>query len=160
MTLAAALLLSACEKWPASYHSLNLAWTECASTKAAGTKASGEATTWLTLEYTDDGLAVILTDAEMNCAINIDGLDEYVNIEDNVITYTIIQSFRANCNCLIERVSSTITGLETGKKYVLYYSYGMENLKPIEFRYEKGFRKRINVKKNLNDTGIVITDGQ
>ena len=157
-TFAACILLSGCQKWPAFPHSTELTWTDCASTKAVDTKGpSDNVTTWLTLEYTEDGLAVTLTDAEMNCAISMDGLQESIDREGNVIKYRIIESFNANCNCLIERISSTITGLETGKEYVLKFSYGMRSLKPVTFKYKKGFIKHIDVEKNIDDSNKIVT---
>ena len=151
LTLAVCCLLTACEKWPAINHSLGLTWTKCASTKAADTKGTTEKTpTMLILEHTDFGLAVTLTDAEMNCAIDIDGLVEHLNIEGNVITYVLEQSNRANCICRISQITSTIPGLIEGNEYILKYYYGPA-VKPIKFRYQVGFKKRIDVDKNLED---------
>lgn len=160
LTIAAAcLMLTACEKWPSINHSLGLTWTDCASTKATDDSGTREKEpTMLILEYTDFGLAVTLTNAEMNCAINIDGLKEHVSMEGNVIDYFIEQSNRANCICLIEQITSTIPGLLEGNEYVLKYCFGPA-VKPISFKYEQGFRKRIDVAKNLEDP-IFFNNGE
>ena len=160
-TLAACLLLSACAETPNFEvpHSIDLAWTNCAGTKAMDTKGESDKnkTTWLVLEHTPAGLAVTLLDAELNCAIQTDGLTLNVEMaEGNVINYTINLDPLANCNCLIERVSSTVDGLQEGKEYVLNYdiSYWLP-LKPIKFRYHSGLKMYVDVWKNIDESRII-----
>ena len=66
ITLAACLVLSACNKENENPHSIELTWTECASTKAGGTKGGTSADTpaQLILEYTESGLAVTLKNVQ------------------------------------------------------------------------------------------------
>ena len=92
ITLAACLVLSACNKENENPHSIELTWTECASTKAGGTKGGTNADTpaQLILEYTESGLAVTLKNAEMNCAINVDGLSLDLSQEGNIINYQVV----------------------------------------------------------------------
>ena len=116
-----------------------------------------EKTTWLVLEHTPAGLAVTLLDAELNCAIQMNGLTLNVEkVEGNVINYTINLDPLADCNCLIERVSSTVDGLQEGKEYVLNYaiSYWLP-LKPIKFRYHSGLKKYVDVRKNVDESRII-----
>ena len=153
ITLAACLVLSACNKENENPHSIELTWTECASTKAGGTKGGTSADTpaQLILEYTESGLAVTLKNAEMNCAINVDGLSLDLSQEGNIINYQVVQSVTANCTCKIERITSTVTGLEYGKEYVLNYSIKyVPSLKPIKFRFMKGLKMRLNVADYLD----------
>ena len=114
-----------------------------AGTAWAGIPASADTPAQLILEYTESGLAVTLKNAEMNCAINVDGLSLDLSQEGNIINYQVVQSVTANCTCKIERITSTVTGLEYGKEYVLNYSIKyVPSLKPIKFRFMKGLKMR------------------
>ncbi len=159
-SLAACLLLSACEKTPnlSLNHSVNLTWADCPGFSVFGTKAEAEErNSWLVLEHTPDGLGITITDVDMNCAISHYGLTENVTVEGNTIYYEIQQNLTANCSCRIKEISSTIKGLEEGKTYVLNYSIAASpiTLKPIRFTYKHGLKKYVNVEKNIGESRII-----
>ena len=154
-SLAACLLLSACEKTPnlSLNHSVNLTWADCHGFSTSGTKAeTEERNSWLVLEHTPDGLGICITDVDMNCAISHYGLTENVTVEGNTIYYEIQQNLTANCMCRIKQISSTIKGLEEGITYVLNYSIAASpiTLKPIRFTYKTGLKKYVDVQKNID----------
>lgn len=155
-TLAACLLLTACDKTPdfGVTHSIDLTWTPCGGTKAEDNE---EKTSWLVLEHTPAGLGVTITNTMMNCAINALGLTIDVNVEGNVINYDIHQRPLADCICLIEQISSTVEGLIEGNEYILNYNidFGVA-LKPIRFKYQSGLKKYVNVQENIDESRYVL----
>ena len=117
--------------------------TGCASETKAGLFSKGEPR--LILEYTPDGLRVTMKNAEMNCSIKNGGISCNVSVEGNVIRYAAYPTDgpTANCICLVEEMSSIVTGLKEGREYTIYYSC-VYALVPIDFTYRKGFRKVID----------------
>ena len=142
ITLAACLVLSACNKENENPHSIELTWTECASTKAGGTKGGTSADTpaQLILEYTESGLAVTLKNAEMNCAIKLNGIACDVSVDGNTIRYRVYEKDgpTANCFCKVEEMSSVVTGLKEGKEYTFNYSCSTFRAESFTFVFKKG----------------------
>jgi hypothetical protein len=99
----------------------------------------------LYLEQTSAGLAITRMNTYFNCIIRksdnplvcdvqIDGSDIYYSVYER-------EEPTLNCICLVKRVSSTITGLQNDKEYVLHYL----NYIPINFRYHKGLKLTFNL---------------
>lgn len=113
----------------------------------------------LTIKYEDGDLRVSLTNAELNCAFKERGLKCKANIEGNVIHYDVVyerdEEMIANCFCLVEKMSSAVSGLEKGKEYVLQYSAPDFGLKPITFTFNEDLHKIFDVETLYN---IVITE--
>ena len=113
----------------------------------------------LTLKYENGDLRVTRTNAELNCAFKERGLTCKAYIEGNVIHYDVVYEQEgigvANCICLVEKMTSTVSGLEEGQVYVLQYSDLDFSLKPITFTFKKGLHEIYDV-ESLYD--IVITE--
>ena len=128
----------------------NFTHTGCAT----GTKADvedtpfDEVTSLLTLQYVDGELLVTRTNARMNCSIKEYGLVCDVTIEGNVIHYNVYEKDgpSADCICRVERMSSTVTGLQTGKEYTFDYSCS-HDFAPFTFTFENG----LNLVRDLTD---------
>ena len=123
--------------------------TGCAG-DASATKGlfGSENESLLTLKYEDGGLRVTRTNAEMNCSIKLNGIDCRVTIQGNVIHYWVTEADgpTANCNCLVEKMSSLITGLQEGKEYIFDYSCGVGRSYPsFPFVFKKGFNQIIDL---------------
>lgn len=134
------LLLTGCDQ---SEGGLPQSWdfvsTGCASATKAGMYGAESS---LILEYTETGLLVTRKNAEMNCSIKKDGIGCDVSVEGGVILYKTYEKDgpTANCICLVEEMSSTVSGLKEGVEYTLYYWCTSElPLVPISFTYGKGF---------------------
>lgn len=68
-------------------------------------------------------------------------------MEGNTIHYSVHPDWNgqvADCNCLIKEMSSTVTGLKEGTKYVLDY-FCDRKYEPIGFRYKKGLDMHVNL---------------
>lgn len=128
--------LPACAKYS---RSVEFTHTGCATQ----TKAwwDGGPSSELILEYTPDGLAVTRTNAQMNCSIKDYGISCEVSISGDEVFYHVYETAGpiANCICPVERMTSTVTGLQENKEYVLHYSCDGSYI-PINFRYHKGLR--------------------
>ena len=115
--------------------------TGCAS--GAMTKAAGDAEnlSLLILRYEDGDLRVTRTNARMNCSIKQGGIVCESSVDGNVIHYKVYEKDgpNANCICLVEEMSSVVTGLKPGKEYTFdyYCSYGYT---PFTFVFKKGLR--------------------
>ena len=113
----------------------------------------------LTLKYENGDLRVTRTNAELNCAFKERGLTCKAYIEGNVIHYDVVYEQEgigvADCICLVEKMTSTVSGLEEGQVYVLQYSDLDFSLKPITFTFKKGLHEIYDV-VSLYD--IVITE--
>ena len=113
----------------------------------------------LTLKYENGDLRVTRTNAELNCAFKERGLTCKAYIEGNVIHYDVVYEQEgigvADCICLVEKMTSTVSGLEEGQVYVLQYSDLDFSLKPITFTFKKGLHEIYDV-ESLYD--IVITE--
>ena len=103
----------------------------------------------LTIKYENGCLRVTQTNAELNCAFKSRGLTCKVSIEDDIIHYNVVyekeEEMVANCICLVEKMTSAVTGLEIGKKYTLDYSVLGFGLKPITFTFNKDLHQIYNV---------------
>ena len=144
MAIFAVLLLAGCGKDGLQVPQTGeIVSTGCASETKAGLFSKGEPK--LILEYTPDGLRVTMKDMEMNCSIKRGGISCYVSVEGNVIHYSAYETdgATANCSCLVEEMSSVVSGLKLGEEYTIYYSC-VWALVPIDFTYRKGFRKVID----------------
>ena len=118
--------------------------TGCASETKAGLNGAASE---LILEHTPKGLMVTRKNAEMNCAIKLDGIECEANVEGDAIGYYVHpkSEMSANCVCLVKEMLSTVTGLTEGNEYTLYYwCEGEGPLVPISFTYAKGFRMVID----------------
>ena len=127
--------LPACAKYS---HSVEFTHTGCATqTKGWLNDSKSE----LILEYTAEGLSVTRTNAEMNCSIKDYGISCDVSVSGDGILYRVYETDgpTADCVCLVELMTSTITGLQENKEYVLHYSCDGSYI-PINFRYHKGLR--------------------
>lgn len=141
----AAMLLCGCAK-ESLRPSLDFTHSGCAS-GVPETKGIFHEDSKLYLKYTDKGLAVIHTNAEVNCIIKENGYVCEVSVEGNTIHYSVHPDWNgpvANCNCLVKEMSSTVTGLKEGTKYVLDY-FCDRNYEPIEFVYKKGLDMHVNL---------------
>ena len=107
----------------------------------------------LTIKYEDGDLRVSLTNAELNCAFKERGLKCKANIEGNVIHYDVVyerdEEMIANCFCLVEKMTSAVSGLEKGKDYILQFSVPDFGLKPITFTFNEDLYKIFDLKTLL-----------
>ena len=130
----------------------------CAKTTKAGMY---DADSELRLTYTPEGLLVIRKNAEVNCAVKQDGLECKVSVEANTIGYRVCQKsdVSANCLCLVEEMSSTVTGLVEGSEYTIYYWCEDERpLVPISFTFDKNLNLIIDTDLYMAEL-VEIEDG-
>ena len=145
--LAALLLLAGCGKDSDISGSLEFKHSGC----AADTKglSSGEPPV-LYLRYTPQGLAIKRTNAQFSCIIkeHPEAIVCEVSVEGDDIYYRVHEwdGPVANCICDVEALSSTVTGLKTGKEYVLHYICEEEFI-PISVP----FNESLNLKLDLRD---------
>ena len=113
----------------------------------------------LTIKYEHGDLRVTQTNAELNCAFKERGLKCNAYIEGNVIHYDVVyekeMEMVANCICLVEKMTSAVTGLEKGNVYTLQYSVLDYALKPITFTFNEDLHKVFDVEAMYN---IFITE--
>lgn len=94
----------------------------------------------LILEYSAEGLVLTRHNSMLNCSINQGGIACDVSIEDNTIFYSAYELGEPmKCICPVKTITSTISGLRTGKDYILDYSCGGDFM-PISFTYQKGMK--------------------
>ena len=101
----------------------------------------------LTLEYSSAGLIVTHTDAVLNCSIKNGGIGCDLSIEGNVIrmrTYEKNGEF-LKCLCPVDEMKATVSGLRLDTEYVLEYACSSTRYVPINFRFEKGLKKTIDL---------------
>ena len=115
--------------------------TGCASD--AGTRAWGGKSdvSLLILKYEDGNLRVTRTNAEMNCAIKLNGIACDVSVDGNTIRYRVYEKDgpTANCICRVEEMSSVVTGLKEGKEYTFNYSCSIgSGIESFTFVFKKG----------------------
>lgn len=96
----------------------------------------------LTLKYEDGNLRVTCTNSLVNCSFKDYGLACDVSIEGEAIHYTVDaktapNGSEADCVCLVETISSLVTGLETGKEYTFDYA-GSPRIHPFTFVFDQG----------------------
>ena len=113
----------------------------------------------LTLKYENGDLRVTRTNAELNCAFKERGLTCKAYVEGNIIHYDVVYEKEmegvADCICLVEKMTSVVTGLEKGKEYIFQYSALDFGLKPITFTFDSSLHKIYDVESLYN---IVISE--
>ena len=113
----------------------------------------------LKIKYEHGDLRVTLSNAELNCAFKELGLKCKAYIEGNVIYYHVVyerdEEMSANCFCLVEKMTSAVTGLEKGTVYTLQYSVPDFGLKPITFTFNEDLHQIFDVETLYN---IVISE--
>ena len=81
------------------------------------------------------------------------------DIEGNVIHYDVVYEQEgvgvADCICLVEKMTSAVTGLEKGKEYIFQYSALDFGLKPITITFDRGLHQIYDVETLYN---IVTTE--
>lgn len=98
----------------------------------------------LILKDTPSGLSITRNYAKMNCSVKNGGMAFEVSLEGDVIHYKAYEKDRnlLRCQCDVKTMSSTISGLRPGRKYVLDYTCDHE-FSPITFTYEKDMEMKI-----------------
>ena len=159
--LSALATLAGCAKWGSPYSE-----EESLSKEFEHTGCSGDTRglytndpSLLTIKYEHGDLRVTQANAELNCAFKERGLVCKTRIEGNVIHYDVVyekdENMVANCICLVEKMTSAVSGLEKGKEYILQYSVLDFGLKPITFTFNENLHKVFDVEAMYN---IVITE--
>ena len=129
-----------CSKFGFS-HNKDFTYTGCATSTDTRAVEDDGFISLLTLKYEDGDLRVTRKNALLNCSFKEDGLVCDVSIEDDVIHYLVYKKESKDgidtaCLCIVEEISSLVTGLETGKEYTFYYSCS-PIIKPFTFVFEK-----------------------
>ena len=108
----------------------------------------------LTLKYENGDLRVTRTNAELNCSFKDLGLTCEAYLEGNTIHYNVVCERagygEANCVCLVEKMTSAVTGLERGKEYIFQYSALGFGLKPITFTFDRNLHQIYDVESMYN----------
>ena len=96
----------------------------------------------LILEYSEEGLVFTRTNAVMNCSIGQGGISCDVSFEGNVITCHAYETDGPimKCVCPVKEMSSVISGLRTGREYILDYTCSDTSFAPVSFTYQKGMK--------------------
>ena len=120
----------------------DLTYTGCGTSTDTRAGEDEETVSLLTLKYENGNLRVTRTNTLVNCSFKDYGLVCNVSIEGNSIHYTVEakpapDGSETDCLCLVETISSIVTGLETGKEYTFYYA-GSPRIEPFTFVFEKG----------------------
>lgn len=120
----------------------DLTYSGCATSTDTRAGEDEEIVSLLTLKYEDGYLRVIRTNTLVNCSFKDYGLVCNVSIEGNSIRYSVEakpspDGLGTNCLCLVEEISSLVTGLEAGKEYT-FYAGNTPSTEPITFVFEKG----------------------
>ena len=148
---AALLLFAGCSDFDI-VSSVELTHTGCAN-ETKGLFGGNDSKPMLYLEKTQVGLAITRTNARLNCIIkdSDDALVCDVRIEGTDIYYSVYEREGpiANCMCPVERISSTVTGLQNNTEYVLHYFCG-ESYMPINFRYRDGLKLKLDLRDYEN----------
>lgn len=142
------LLLLSCSKEPAVVELSGFTDTGCGRENVAALTKSWEGRApLLTLEYSSAGLLVTHTDAVLNCSINNGGIGCDLSIDGNILrmrTYEKDGNF-LKCLCPVDEMKATVSGLRLDTEYVLEYACGSTKYVPINFRFEKGLKKTIDL---------------
>ena len=120
----------------------DLTYSGCATSTDTRAGEDEEIVSLLTLKYEDGNLRVIRTNTMVNCSFKDYGLVCNVSIEGNSIRYTVDAKTAPNglevdCLCLVEEISSLVTGLEDGKEYT-FQADNTPRIEPVTFVFEKG----------------------
>ena len=101
----------------------------------------------LTLKFDDGNLSVTRSDAWMNCSFQTRGLVCTVSVSGEDIYYRVDyenEGAEVKCVCLVENMSSVVTGLIPGKTYSFHY-YCCQNYKPFSFTFKDGLISVVDV---------------
>ena len=120
----------------------DLTYSGCGTSTDTRAGSDGDIESILTLKYEDGNLRVIRTNTLVNCSFQDYGLVCNVSIEGNTIRYgvdakTAPNGLGVDCLCLVEEISSLVTGLEAGKEYT-FYAGNSPRIEPVTFVFEKG----------------------
>ena len=100
------------------------------------------------LQYEDGNLRVTRTNAAVNCSVKSRGLTCSVQVDGDVIVYVMDyekDGMDVKCMCMVEKMTSLVTGLEEGKKYEFGY-WGIDrSLAHIPFTFDKDLFKVIDL---------------
>ena len=120
----------------------DLTYTGCGTSTDTRAGEDEETVSLLTLKYEDGNLRVTRTNTLVNCSFKDYGLVCNVSIEGNSIHYTVEakpapDGSETDCLCLVEEISSLVTGLEAGTEYT-FYAANTPRIEPVTFVFEKG----------------------
>ena len=120
----------------------DLSYTGCATSTDTRAGEDEEIVSLLTLKYEDGNLRVTRTNTLVSCPFQDYGLVCNVSIEGNTIRYgvdakTAPNGLGVDCLCLIEEISSLVTGLEDGKEYT-FHAANSPRIEDFTFVFEKG----------------------
>ena len=121
--------------------SREFAHTGCAGDGSTRAGSNDPDVSLLTLKYENGDLRVTRTNARMNCSIKNGGIVCDATVDGDVVRYRVYEKDGpvANCICLVEEMSSLVTGLEIGKEYTFNYSCGFGyNYSSFTFVFKKG----------------------
>ena len=141
--LAALAVVAGCSKSNVD-HSKDFTHTGCAETRAA---SSDEELSLLVLQYEDGNLRVTRTNAAVNCSVKSRGLTCSVQVDGDVIVYVMDyekDGMDVKCMCMVEKMTSLVTGLEEGKKYSFKYS-GIDRNAHYSFTFNKDLHQIIDL---------------
>ena len=148
LIIASASMLLSCSKEPAVVELSGFTDTGCGrGSLAALTKSGEDRPSELVLEYTASGLTVTHHNAVLNCSINNGGIGCDFSVDGNVIrmrTYEKNGEF-LKCLCPVDEMKATLSGLVLDTEYVLEYACSSTRYVPINFRFEKGLKKTIDL---------------
>ena len=139
LVLSSLLFLLGCSK-ESAVELVSFTDTGCANDVV--TKAADLADPQLILEYSEQGLVITRINAWLNCSIKEGGIVCAVSSDGNVIQYDAYEKDgkTLRCTCLVEKMTSTVAGLKTGREYVLHYNCADDSSASIRFTYKKGMR--------------------
>jgi hypothetical protein len=141
--LSALAVLAGCSKSNVD-HSKDFTHTGCAETRAA---IPDDEPSLLVLQYEDGNLRVTRTNAAVNCSVKSRGLTCSVQVDGDVIVYVMDyekDGMDVKCMCMVEKMTSLVTGLEEGKKYSFKYS-GIDRNAHYSFTFNKDLLQIIDL---------------
>ena len=141
--LAALAVVAGCSKSNVE-HSKDFTHTGCAGTRAA---FPDDEPSLLVLQYEDGNLRVTRTNAAVNCSVKSRGLTCSVQVDGDVIVYVMDyekDGMDVKCMCMVEKMTSLVTGLEEGKKYSFKYS-GIDRNAHYSFTFNKDLLQIIDL---------------
>ena len=141
--LAALAVVAGCSKSNVE-HSKDFTHTGCAGTRAA---IPDDEPSLLVLQYEDGNLRVTRTNAAVNCSVKSRGLTCSVQVDGDVIVYVMDyekDGMDVKCMCMVEKMTSLVTGLEEGKKYDFKYS-GIDRNAHYSFTFDKDLLQIIDL---------------
>lgn len=139
LVLSSLLFLLGCSK-ESAVELVSFTDTGCANDVV--TKAADSAYPQLILEYSEQGLVITRINAWLNCSIKEGGIVCMVSSDGNVIHYNAYErdGKTLRCTCLVEKMTSTVAGLKTGREYVLHYNCADGYCASFTFTYRKGMK--------------------